>query len=115
LNSAKELAANHGKDDAHAHAPAHAHALALLHSPAAQCTCVDPITYIQSPPCKQIAFCESETVYAQKLQDLIVLDREAARIDEELNRVKMIKEAETARRILLHEKVKDLYAMIDSS
>lgn len=91
------------KDDPHSHAYS------------SQCNCVDPITVVQSPPCKQISFCESEAVFVQKLQDMEALDRESARVDEELTRVKRLKEAEIARRMLLAEKVIDLHAMIEMS
>lgn len=79
-----------------------------MHSLTSPCNCVDPITFIQSPPCKQVQFCDSESVYVQKLKDLVALDREAKRIDEELVRVKRLKEAETFRRKLLLEKLKEV-------
>lgn len=104
INTPNDPNANPGKDDVHAHAHS------LPHSPSSPCGCVDPLTYVQSPPCKQLALSDSQAVYRQKLQDLSVLDREAARLDEELVRVKRLKEAEHARKLLLLQKLREIKA-----
>lgn len=104
INTPNDPTANPGKGNVNPHLHTHS----FQHSPTSPCGCVDPLMYIQSPPSKQVSFLELQEVYKQRLQDIVTLDREAARMDEELARVKRLKEAEYARRLLLAQKLKDI-------
>jgi hypothetical protein len=68
-----------------------------------------PNMYIFSPPCRTIPISPaSESIYAQKLKDIAVLNRETTKKDEELVRLKKLAEAERCRHLLLKDKFDQL-------
>lgn len=74
---------------------------------------VDPLALIQSPRLKQISFTHSQDVLALKMRDIGALEQHIVRLDEELVRVKNLKEAEVARRRLFAEKLRDVKDEVD--